>query len=305
MTFTEDSFNTADYVTSNNSVVSEKSVSSTVEPEERHNGNSSSLEALSSMVKEDSLKDDVTSKDLKGKSIKKEGTGFLKNQKAEKKSLRKTDEDDKKKSGSVRYEKAEKISYKKRESEADPMNQSKVEIISSKKLIDSDRNSQESQFHGKNLNYENYPNNSNNVQVVTKYIFLEKPTTVFDIVPFAVVFFIYGMIIQTIFTIWKKVHKKSHDLFLLFLVVILPPFLLFCFSDRLLGALWAGFVFFVLSYFKKASSEAIHKETPREIYKIFRRFFFYSYISIAAGQILTISTFMFYLNYLIPSLRLL
>ena len=52
--------------------------------------------------------------------------------------------------------------------------------------------------------------------VATRFILIEKTPSLSDIVPYALIFFIYGIIIQTILTLWKKAHKKSYDFFILF-----------------------------------------------------------------------------------------
>lgn len=147
--------------------------------------------------------------------------------------------------------------------------------------------------------------NNEGKTVVTKFIFLSKPVTLIDVVPFAVVFFIYGLIIQTILGIWKKVHSKSHDLFLLFLVVVLPPIFQIYFKDSIFCVLWAVFISFMCSCLKKALANPMDKETPKHLYKTFRRLFLCSYAAITIGQFGTIFSFLIFLNTLIPSLRLL
>lgn len=155
-------------------------------------------------------------------------------------------------------------------------------------------------------NQEQFGNGQNeNPRIVTRYILLEKPTTLADVVPFAVIFFIYGLIIQTVLIAWKKVHKKSHDLFLLFLVVFFPPILLFFLSDRIFILFWIIFVLFISNCFNRTLIRPIHKETPRELYSTFKHIFCISYSCIAIGQSLTIGTFLFYVPGLILSLRIL
>lgn len=141
--------------------------------------------------------------------------------------------------------------------------------------------------------------------VITKFVFLNKPVTIIDVFPFAVVFFIYGLIIQTILSIWKKFHSKSHDLFLLFLVVVMPPILQLCFKDSIFCILWMVFISFMCSYLKKALANPIHKETPKNLYRAFKLIFLYSYAAISIGQFATIFSFLFFINYLVLSLRIL
>lgn len=143
------------------------------------------------------------------------------------------------------------------------------------------------------------------IRVVTRIIFLEKPTTIGDIIPFAVVFFVYGLIIQILLSTWKKFHKKSHDIFQLFMVLVFPPLIMLSMSDRLFIFIWLVFLCFIIFCLKKVVFRPMTNEVPKEIFNTFKFVILYTNIFIMVGQLATTLAFFLYMKRLLEALRLL
>jgi len=143
------------------------------------------------------------------------------------------------------------------------------------------------------------------IRVVTRIIFLKKPTTLGDILPFAVVFFVYGLTIQIILSTWKKFHKKSHDVFQLFMVLVFPPVIMLSMSDRLFTFIWLVFLCFIAFCLKKVVFRPMSNEIPKEIFNTFRFVILYTNIFIIVGQLATTLAFFLHMRRLMEALRLL
>jgi RING finger protein 121/175 len=148
-------------------------------------------------------------------------------------------------------------------------------------------------------------NNQAHVRVITRVIFLEKPVTIADFIPFIIVFFLYGLMVHMVFTAWKKIHKRSFNIFLLALVVIFPPSLTFITRRSLFFVIWVFFIFYMLFCLSKVIRTPITKDTPKQIYMSFRIIFRITYSLIILGQLLSVGFFLFYMPWLMNGLCLL
>ncbi|KAI5170102.1 RING finger protein 121/175 [Pancytospora epiphaga] len=159
-------------------------------------------------------------------------------------------------------------------------------------------------------------NNSNDLQgdngssgiptrVITRVIFLERPTTLSDIVPFIAVFLVYGLIVQMILSYWQKIHRKSHNIFQFIMVLIFPPLIMLYLSDHLFLLIWVVLLLFILYCLKKIIFTSMNSEMPREVFQTFKHIFFYTNLFIIAGQFSFAFSFIFCNSLLSKSLRLL
>ncbi|KAI4292219.1 RING finger protein 121/175 [Pancytospora philotis] len=128
--------------------------------------------------------------------------------------------------------------------------------------------------------------------VVTRYIFLEKPTTLADVAPFVAVFFIYGLVIQIMLAFWKRLHPRTHSVFQLVAVLGFPPLTLMLVDDRVFFCVWLFFLAVMLFYLKKVIMGSMTSEMPRQVYAAFRTLFLASNAFIVIGQLLTVLAFM-------------
>ncbi|KAI5149950.1 RING finger protein 121/175 [Enteropsectra breve] len=141
--------------------------------------------------------------------------------------------------------------------------------------------------------------------IITRVVFLERPTNIADFLPFAVVFFIYGLIVHSVFMLWKKFHKKSFNIFLLVLVFLFPPFLLFVTKDLVLLGLWAALACYMAFCLKIAFSRAVDQNAPKRIFKNSQWLFKISNSAIVIGHCATILSFLLLPRSLGYSLRML
>lgn len=164
-------------------------------------------------------------------------------------------------------------------------------------ITDSDNNGlkmQNQQFH----NQQQQP-----VRVITRIIFLQKPTSLADIIPFIIVFFIYGLLVQMGLTIWKKFHKPSHKFFQFAIVFAFSPVILYLMSDILLFVIWAAFLIFIMFCLRKVLFRPMTYEVPKEIFRTFRTLFLYTNIAILIGHVVLAFSFLLYQKTLFPSIR--
>ncbi|TBU19173.1 hypothetical protein CWI42_030470 [Ordospora colligata] len=116
---------------------------------------------------------------------------------------------------------------------------------------------------------------------------------------------VYAFIIQTIFAMWKRLNRKTHDICVFLILLLFPPGFLVYAGSYFLPGIWAGFVGFILiSCFKMLKSQH-DKDAMRRIYAIFKRLFIISNSGIFVGQALTFITFYVSIRYLMHSLSVL
>lgn len=143
------------------------------------------------------------------------------------------------------------------------------------------------------------------VRIITRVIFLEKPTTLADVVPFIIVFLVYGLIVQMALSCWQRLHRKSHNIFQFAMVLIFPPLIMFHLSDLIFLTIWAVLLAFIAYCLKKVLFSSMNSDMPREIFRTFRHIFFYTNILIICGQLAMASSFLFYPHGMGKALRLL
>lgn len=143
------------------------------------------------------------------------------------------------------------------------------------------------------------------VRIITQIIFVEKPTQLADVIPFAVAFFIYGLITQMGFSLWKRLHEQSHKLFQLAVVVGFPPFILYVAGDYSLFVLWIAYVLVVGTCLRQVCFRPMSYDVPRQIYRVFRYLFLLSNMAILLFHVLLAGSFFLYRPLILLSLRLL
>lgn len=158
-------------------------------------------------------------------------------------------------------------------------------------------------------NYPGYPSTNGATiypqqYAITRIIFLKKPPTLRDALPFAFVFTFYALAIYVLFAAWRRAHKKSFELFMFFLVFIFPPVVLLSTGDRILLGLWVCQIAVMCYSLRKALKRPLDPEAPREIYKTFKHLFFITNTLVFLGYAITILSFFFFTGYALSCLRL-
>ncbi|KAH9411850.1 hypothetical protein HK407_03g06020 [Ordospora pajunii] len=143
-------------------------------------------------------------------------------------------------------------------------------------------------------------------RVYRKVIIIERSQPVGEImIRWLVSVAMYAFIIQTIFTVWKKVSSRTHDICVFLILMFFPPAFFVYARSYFLPGIWAGFMGFILiSCFKMLKSQH-DKEAMRRTYAIFKRLFIISNSGIFVGQALTFITFYVGTKYLMHSLSVL
>lgn len=141
--------------------------------------------------------------------------------------------------------------------------------------------------------------------VITRIIFLKRPTTIRDVLPFFLIILLYYLTINTVLTVWKKFNKKSYEIFLFILVFIFPPLVMFAVGDIIFFGIWLVQVLFLMVCLRKVVKRPLDSKVPGIVYKTFKRLFVSSTAFILVGNVLLVCSFLFYNSKTLQSLRLL
>jgi len=143
------------------------------------------------------------------------------------------------------------------------------------------------------------------VRVITRIIFLHKPTTLQDVLPFILVFFVYGLVAQMLLVVWQKAHRASHKLFQLAMVLVFPPIVLLTTSDRILIVLWMAFMATMAVALRRVFLGPMSNDVPKRVFRTFRALFIYTSVFTFLGHLSVLLSFLFYVRTLLWSLRFL
>lgn len=152
-------------------------------------------------------------------------------------------------------------------------------------------------------NVSTQPNN--NVVYINRIILLQRPTSLEDLLPFLIIFFVYSLVGYLLFYLWRTKHKKSHDIFILLLILFFPIIVMLGVRDIYFFILWIGFVVYLSHFVRLAHLLHNLKDAPRYIYTSFKLIFTIQTGSIFTLMVCVISSFFFYKRLLILFLRLL
>jgi RING finger protein 121 len=159
------------------------------------------------------------------------------------------------------------------------------------------------QGHDQNLPPINM--NEQNPIIIRQYIFITKPVGFPDILPFILVLIVYCIIVQFVFTLWKKTHQKSFDIFLLILIFIFPAILIFILQDYYFLVMWLGHTAYLLYLGKIAYGFNSNKNAPKYIYNTFKAIFTVTNHAIFFEQFLVVMSYFFLVKYLLLFFRML
>ena len=104
-------------------------------------------------------------------------------------------------------------------------------------------------------------------------VFVENPITLNSLLPFIIIGVIYSIIAQALFTVWKKYHQQSFNLFILAVISIFPLFVFYIFNDFYFLGVWALFSSYILYLCKVAYNFHNDKTAPKMIYNSFKQIF--------------------------------
>ncbi|KAM0680237.1 hypothetical protein GINT2_001622 [Glugoides intestinalis] len=111
------------------------------------------------------------------------------------------------------------------------------------------------------------------VALVTHIIMIKQPTTLADVIPFLLVFIVYGIIVQILFAIWKKFHERSFNLFVLFAIIGILPAVSLITKSYLSILLYIAFMLLMADLSYIALNFKRNKEGLRIIFNTFKTVF--------------------------------
>lgn len=131
------------------------------------------------------------------------------------------------------------------------------------------------------------------IPMIRQVIIIEKQPSFGDLVPKLIVIAIYALIIQTFFTIWKKIDKRSYGISVFLILLLSPPLFLLYVYSYFLPVCWLVFLVFIsLKTFR--ALKGVNKNAMRDIYQLFKMLFIISNVGIFLGQ--AFSFIFFYLK---------
>ena len=140
------------------------------------------------------------------------------------------------------------------------------------------------------------PLETHSPNVITRIIFLPKPTTIQDVFPFVIIFFVYSLVVFNLFVIWRRLHKKSFNIFLFIMIAIFPIVFSYFFNDYIFLILWLIFIISMSYFAKLVIKRSLEKNIHKKIYNIFKQIFNITNILIFTSQFLTIFSFIFLIS---------
>jgi RING finger protein 121/175 len=133
---------------------------------------------------------------------------------------------------------------------------------------------------------------------VREVIIIQREPTLFDMIPHFMGLAVYGLVMQTIFMIWEKANKRSHDICIFLMLFLFPPLLFLYLESYLLPVCWLVFTLLVLSTAMKAIRRPSDSDSFRGTYKLFKNLFIISNAGIFLGQSMTFASFYLFSVYL-------
>lgn len=140
--------------------------------------------------------------------------------------------------------------------------------------------------------------------VLIKVVYLTPPVTIFDFLPFILMFGIYCLIIHIVLMGLKKLYKPLYNWLVMFFIIAFPPITMFFLKDWIFICLWfALMIFFCYCIRIGFSKGLLAKENPKKIYNIFKKIFTITNFMMLISQVLIISSFVLFPKVLNFSLR--
>lgn len=127
--------------------------------------------------------------------------------------------------------------------------------------------------------------------VIRQVIIIERQPTLIDMIPKFIVIGIYALIIQTFFTIWKRINRRSYNICVFLILLLFPPLFLVYVHSFFLPVCWVIFLGFMLFNTLRALRGPHNKDAMRDTYAVFKMLFIVSNTGIFLGQS---STFVFF-----------
>lgn len=136
----------------------------------------------------------------------------------------------------------------------------------------------------------------------TRVILVKAPTTLNDVIPYILILAVYIIMVQVVLSLWKKLHIKSYNIFVLNSILVTLPT-----ACILTGKYLSLFIFLLYSSFMcylvyKAVRFSSNKDAPRIIFKSFKIIFLITSHLTICSQLLLILSFVLFPNYILQSL---
>ncbi|KAF9763926.1 RING finger protein [Nosema granulosis] len=139
-------------------------------------------------------------------------------------------------------------------------------------------------------------NDSEHPRIIREYYVIKESPSLISFIPIAFTFLIYGIIIQSVCVIVKKINKPIYESLIRLMLVIFPPLLLFIAHTFMFPVIWLVFATFMIYKYVKINRKPIGKDVPRETYDLFKKLFIATNIGIGTCQALLFLSFFFFVE---------
>lgn len=147
------------------------------------------------------------------------------------------------------------------------------------------------------------PSNTSN----TRIIVIKTSPTLPDIVPYVIVFIVYLIMVQLVLSLWKKLHDKSYNIFVLTSILLTLPSICIVTGKHLAVVLFALYLSFIIHLVVKSINFSLkrnqhNRNAPKIIFKFFKIIFLTTSHLTVLSQIFLILSFFIFPNYILDSL---
>jgi RING finger protein 121/175 len=119
---------------------------------------------------------------------------------------------------------------------------------------------------------------------VREVIVIQREPTLVDMIPPFLGLAVYGLIMQSIFMVWERLSKRSHDVCIFLMLFLFPPMLFLYLRSYILPVCWLAFTMLILSAILKVIRRPSKSDSFRSTYKLFKDLFIVSNTGIFLGQ---------------------
>lgn len=146
---------------------------------------------------------------------------------------------------------------------------------------------------------------SDKVRVITQVVFVKTPTTVLDVVPYLLVFTVYGLIVQAVFSVWKKLHEKSYNIFVLIAILTALPAISYFFSSYLSFLAYIIFLGYTSYLVYTAFNFSSKRDGIKTVFRAFKIIFAITNHTTVVLQFTLVIFFFFGIDKMLPILKFL
>jgi len=142
------------------------------------------------------------------------------------------------------------------------------------------------------------------IPVIRQIIFVKAPTTIVDVIPYILLFLVYGLIVQAVFGLWRRFHSRSYDIFVLVAIIACHPAVSLFLGSYAPLPLYVLFLAFMAYLVYTALNFSQKRNSTKLIFRAFSLIFLLTNHSSILLQAVLVLFFIFRVDRMLPVLKL-